>query len=198
MQGKDTVAIEQHVRVGNTITGAWIQHSGGVFVHDYALVLGNDGWPSQYVMTLYTARPHAFLLSVTCGADSATRIVVRDTVATTERVRVQHAYPYGALSILGVELALARARQRHTDSTTILIEWPERRGLSQPLPVRFFGADSVRIGDDMAGRVDQSGRLLALHDGPRDTRRVAHLATAKLLAGFIAADSVAKAARLRP
>jgi hypothetical protein len=37
-----------------------------------------------------------------------------------------------------------------------------------------------------------------LHDGPRDTRRVAHLATAKLLAGFIAADSVAKAARLRP
>jgi hypothetical protein len=196
MQGRDTIAIEQYTRAGNTITGAWIQHQNGVYVHDYALVLRNDGWPDQYVMTLYTQRPHTFLLSVTYGSDSATRIVVRDSVARTERVIVQKAYPIGALSIVGLELALARARQAHTDSTSIILDRAEVKGPSPALPVRFFGADSVRIGDARSGRVDQSGRLLALRDGPRETRRVSTFDAARLTAGFVRADSVLRASRV--
>lgn len=196
IQGKDTVSIEQHTRTGNTITGAWIQHQGGVFVHDYALVLGNDGWPAHYVMTLYTPRPHTFLLSVTYGSDSATRIMVRDSTAVTERVVAQKGYPVGALSILGMELALARARRAHTDSSTIILDRAELRGPSQTLPVKFFGADSVRIGAATWARVDQSGRLLAVREGPRETRRVPSLDAAKLTAGFVAADAAAKAARV--
>jgi uncharacterized protein DUF3471 len=195
-QGKDTIAIEQHVRVGNTITGAWIQHQGGVFVHDYALVLRDDGWPEHYVMTVYTTRPHTFLLSVTYGPDSATRIMVRDSLAATERVATQRAYPVGALSILGMELALARARQAHTDSSTIVLDRAEVHGPATGIPVRFFGGDSVRIGETTWGRVDQSGRLLALREGARETRRVSSFSATKLMAGFIVADSVAKVARV--
>ena len=196
MQGKDTVAIEQYVRSGNTITGEWVQHQGGVFWHDYALVLRNDGWPEHYVMTLYTKRPHTFLLSVTYGPDSATRIVVRDSSAVTERVAAQKAYPVGARSILGIALALARARRAHTDSATIILDRAEARGPSKPLPVTFIGADSARIGGSTWARVDPSGRLLWLRDGARETRRVSSLAVAQLAAGFSAADSAAKAARV--
>jgi hypothetical protein len=195
-QGKDTVSIEQYTRTGNTITGSWIQHQGGVFVHDYALVLRTDGWPEHYIMTLYTPRPHTFLMSVTYGSDSATRIMVRDSGAVTERVAAQRAYPVGALSIVGLELALARVRQAHTDSSSIILDRAEVRGPSQALPVKFLAGDSVRVGASIWARVDESGRLLALREGPRETRRVPPFDAAKLTAGFLAADSAAKAARV--
>lgn len=196
-QGKDTVAIEQYVYTGNTITGQWIQHQGAVYIHDYALVLRNDGWPAQYVMTVYTGKPrHTFLLSVTYGLDSATRIIVRDSSALTERVAAQNAYPVGALSILGAALGLERARRSHSDSTMLWLDRAEVRGLSTPIPVKFFGVDSARIGATVLARVDRDGRLLALRDGPRDTRRVATLDIARLVARFVTADSVAKASRV--
>jgi hypothetical protein len=196
VQGKDTVAIEQYVRTGNVITGAWIQHQSGVYVHDYSLVLRDDGWPAQYVMTLYTSRPHTFLLSVTYGPDSATRIIVRDSVAVTERVVAQKAFPQGALSIVGLALALERVRRTPVDSTVIPLDRAELRGVSPILPVRFFGSDSARIGTATWARVDRDGRLLALREGPRDTRRVSFLPVAKVLAGFMSADSAARAERV--
>jgi hypothetical protein len=196
-QGQDTVAIEHYVRTGNTITGQWIQHQGGVYIHDYALVLGNDGWPAQYVMTLYTSKPrHTFLLSVTYESDSTTRIIVRDSSALTERVAAQNAYPIGALSILGEALALERARGSHADSTMLCLDRAEVRGLSAPLPVKFFGVDSVRIGGSVLARVDRDGQLLALREGPRETRRVASLDVPRLVARFVIADSVARASRV--
>src|SRR4029077_8938855 len=72
--GKDTVAVEQYTRIGNAIAGAWIQNQRGALVHDYALVLRDDGSPAQYVMTLYMPGPHTSLLSVTYGSDSATHL----------------------------------------------------------------------------------------------------------------------------
>lgn len=192
--GKDTVAIEQYSRTGNTITGQWIQHQGGVIVHDYALVLRNDGWPAHYVMTLYMPPRHAYLMSVTYGPDSTTRIVVRDSNAVTDRLVTQKAYPVGALSALGIELALARARRAHTDSSTIVLD--RGQGPSQTLPVKFFGADSVRVGEAMSGRIDRDGRLLALQIGRQETRRVPRLDVAKVAAGFVAADAAADAARV--
>jgi hypothetical protein len=147
-------------------------------------------------MTLYTSRPHTFLLSVTYGSDSATRIVVRDSVAVTERVVAQKAFPQGALSIAGLALALERARRTPVDSTAIPLDRAEIRGVSPILPVRFFAGDSARIGTATWARVDRDGRLLALRDGPRDTRRVSSLPVAKLLAGFVSADSAARAARV--
>ena len=196
LQGKDTVAIEQYIRAGNSIVGAWIQNQGGVYVHDYSLALRDDGWPAQYVMTLYTTRPHTFLLSVTYGADSATRIVVRDSNAFTERVAVQKAFPQAALSIVGVALALERARRAHADSTSIIVDRAEVRGPPAAQPVRFFGGDSALIGAATWVRVDAAGRLLALREGPRETRRVASLPVAKLLSSFVSADSATRAARV--
>jgi hypothetical protein len=195
-QGKDTVAIEYYVRSGNAITGQWIQHQGGVAVHDYTLALRDDGWPEQYVMTLYLSRPHYFLLGVTYGSDSATRIMVRDSSVVRERVVTQHAYPVGALSILATELALARARMAHVDSTSIILDRAEVHGPSPAIPVKFFGADSARIGAATLARVDRGGRLLALRNGQQETQRVSSLPVAKLVAGFIAADSAARAARV--
>jgi hypothetical protein len=196
VQGKDTVAIEQYVRIGNMITGAWIQHQGGVYRHDYSLVLRDDGWPAQYVMTLYTSRPHTFLLSVTYGSDSATRIMVRDSIAVTERVVTQKAFPQGALSVAGLALALERVRRMQVDSTAIPLDRAEIRGVSPVLPVKFFGSDSARIGTATWARVDRDGRLLELREGPRNTRRVSSLPVPKLLAGFVSADSAARAARI--
>ena len=196
LQGKDTIAIEQYVRSGNVITGAWIQNQGGVYVHDYSLVLRDDGWPAQYVMTLYTSRPHTFLLSVTYGSDSATRIIVRDSVAVTERVVAQKAFPQGALSIAGLALGLERVRRTAVDSASIALDRAEIRGVSPRLPVRFFDSDSARIGAATWARIDRDGRLLALRQGPRDTRRVSSLPVAKVLAGFVRADSAARAERV--
>jgi hypothetical protein len=196
MQGTDTIAVEQYVRTGNAIAGVWLQNQGGVYWHDYALVLGTDGWPAQYVMTLYTSRPHTFLLSVTYGADSATRIMVRDAVAATERVATPKGFPVGALSILSLDLALPRARQEHRDSTTILLDRAEVRGPSPPIPVKFFAGDSVRIGPGTMARIDRDGRLLALQQGPRETRRVGSFDLARLGRGFIRADSIARASRV--
>jgi hypothetical protein len=119
---------------------------------------------------------------------------VRDSVARTERVVARKGYPMGALSIVGLELAVARARRMHSDS--IDLDRPEVRGPSPTLPIKFFGVDSVRIGDALMGRVDASGRLLALRDGARETRRVSPFDAARLTAGFVRADSVAKASRV--
>ena len=192
--GKDTVAVEQYTRIGNTITGTWIQSLGGAIVHDYALVLRNDGWPAHYMMTLYMPRPHTYLMSITYGPDTATRIVVRDSTAVTDRIAAQKAYPVGAESVLGVELALARARRARTDSATITLV--RGQGPPQMLPVKFFGVDSVRIGEATGGRIDQNGRLLALHNGAQETRRVPSVDLAKAAAGFIAADAATAAARV--
>lgn len=194
--GKDTTSIEQYVRIGNTITGAWIQRQGEVYVHDYAMVLRPDGWPAHYVMTLYTTRPHTFLISVTYGPDSTTRIMVRDTTAITMRVATTHAYPIAAISALAWDLALTRARGARTDTSTIVVEPVEVRAPPQVLPVTFFGADSVRVGTNMSGRVDRKGRLLALRAGPLETRRVSPFDAAKLTTGFVAAEAAAKAARV--
>ena len=196
VQGQDTISVEQYVRAGNTISGVWLQNQGGVYWHDYSLVLGEDGWPAQYLMTLYTSSPHTFLLSVTYGADSATRVVVRDAAAHTERVGAQKGFPVGALSILGVELALERAHREHADSTSILLDRAEVPGPSQPLPVKFYAGDSVRIGPAILARVDRNGRLMALRQGPRETRRAATLDLPRLARNFVKADSLARAARV--
>jgi Domain of unknown function (DUF3471) len=192
--GKDTVAIEQYTRIGNAIAGAWIQNQGGALVHDYALVLRDDGWPSQYVMTLYLPRGHTYLMSVTYGSDSSTRIVVRDSNSVTTRMIARQSYPVGALSIVGIELALAQARRAHMDSSMIILD--RGQGPSQTLPVKFFGEDSVRVGEVMRGRVDRDGRLLALHVGQQETQRVPRLNVAKVSAGFVAAEAAAAAARV--
>lgn len=195
-QGKDTTAIEQYVRVGHTITGAWIQHQGDALVHNYAMVLGANGWPAHYVMSLYTPRTHTFLVSVTYGPDSATRIMVRDSAAVTMRVPTIRAYPIAAISVLAWDLALARARAPQTDTSTIVVEHVEVPAPAQTLAVKFLGSDSVSIGSGIWARVDRNGRLLALRDGSRETRRVSSLDVAKLVAAWNAADAAAKAARV--
>jgi hypothetical protein len=194
-RGRDTASIEYYTRVGNTITGAWIQHQGSALVHDYAMVLGADGWPAHYVMSLYMPPgPHTFLVSVTYGTDSATRIMVRDSTAVTMRAAAIRAYPVAAVSILAWDLALARAA--HSDTASIVLEYVETKLPARTLPVKFMGGDSVRIGDAMWARVDRSGRLLSLRQGPQETRRVSSLDVARLAAGWNAADAAIRAARV--
>ena len=199
--GADTASIEYYARVGSTITGAWVQHQGAALIHDYAMVLRPDGWPAHYVMSLYIPpKPHTFLISVTYGPDSATRIMVRDSTAVTMRTAVARAYPVGAVSILAWDLALARARAAASatgsDTTSIAVEYVEATLPIRTMPVRFMSGDSVRIGDAMWARVDRNGRLLSLRQGPQETRRVSSFDGARLAAGWNAADAAIRAARV--
>lgn len=201
MLGRDTASIEYYTRVGNTITGAWVQHQGAALVHDYAMVLRPDGWPAHYVMSLYIPpKPHTFLISVTYGPDSATRIMVRDSTAVTMRAAVTRAYPVGAVSILAWDLALARARAAASatgsDTASIAVEYVETKLAPRTMPITFMGMDSVRVGDTMLARVDRSGRLLSLRQGPLETRRVSSFNAARIAAGWNAADAAIRAARV--
>jgi len=196
-QGRDTASIEYYARSGNTITGAWIQHQGAALVHDYALVLAADGSPANYVMSLYMPPgPHTFLISVTYGTDSATRIMVRDSTAVTMRTAVTRAYPVAAISILAWDLALAHARAARSDTASIVLENVEAKVPARTLPVKFLGGDSVRVGDAILARVDRNGRLLGLRQGPLETRRVSSLDVAQIVAGWNAADAAIRAARV--
>lgn len=186
--GADTIAIERYVRLGNTFTGTWVQHQGGTFVHHYALVLGQDGMPSQFVYSLYTPRPHTYLKNIVYGRDSITEIVVRNTTATTRRFAAIPSYPVQDGSVLGWDLALQRAHAAGTD------QWSVVAALDRdPVTIRFMDGDSAAIGDRIRARVAPDGRLLGLHILHEEISRVASLDFDVLVARFRAADAAERA-----
>ena len=195
-QGKDTISIEQYTRAGNTLTGVLVAHLRGTQVHDYVLTLGADGMPARYEMTYsipgVTPAPGAFRsVSITYGRDSATYVTVTDT-ALKQRVAMTRAYPLLGKSVVGLELALARLHSHHTDSANIVVNLPTGPDPSHKpntLPVTFFGPDSARIAGALVARLDRDGRLLVLHAGPAETRRVTSLDVATLVAGFVATNA---------
>ena len=192
IEGKDTISIEQYSRVGNTITGTWVAHQSGTQVHDYVLTLGPDGMPARYEMRLTVLSPPtpAPLKSVTVvyGPDSATSVMVGDSTLT-RRAPMRAAYPWLGRSVMALELALARLRAAHEDSTAILANPPAAPTfVARPIPVQFFSPDSVRVAGVAWARLDPDGRLLSLRSGPSLTRRVPSFDVAKVVAGFAAAD----------
>jgi len=77
--GTDTFAFERYARQGNVVTGSWVVlHPPGVYVHDYRITIGADGFPVHYSMKY--SEP---LADSPSALDSVVLDYGRDTVAYT-------------------------------------------------------------------------------------------------------------------
>jgi len=191
--GKDTFCLEQYSRAGNVISGTWVVlHPPGVFVHDYRIILGNDGVPVQYTMKYSTpgapTPPDLDSLTVTYGRDSAHLAFFRRDSSFTRRVAMHEAYPLLGQSFVGVELALMRLRSLRVDSSTITLHPPSNPASPITLaPVRFFAGDSALVAQVIRVHVGADGRILGLRSGPAELRRVDAFEMSGRVDGFVRA-----------
>jgi hypothetical protein len=188
--GKDTFCFEQYTRKGNVVSGTWVvMHSPGVFVHDYTIALSNDGLPTHYTMKYTTPGdpnpPQLDSVDVVYGRDSATiAFILRDS-SYTRRIAMHDAFPLLGQSWVGVELALTRLRRAHVDSASVTLHPPTQP--SSPITisrVRFVGPDSAELGP-VRMHIDGDARILDLHSGALDMRRVAPIDVRALTDGFV-------------
>jgi len=197
-QAGDTLAIEQYVRQGNTVTGDWVSNQGSTQLHHYTLTLGPDGLPTHYDMRYSVpglAAGPGSLRSVVIdyGADSATYVTTRDS-AVTARVAMRGAVPLLGKSVVGLDLALARLLAAHVDSGRIVVNLPTGPVLTPfVLPVEFQGRDSATIAGTTRARFDAAGRFVGLSSDGVETRRVRALEVDRLIAGFVAEHAAADA-----
>ncbi|HVE32077.1 MAG TPA: DUF3471 domain-containing protein [Gemmatimonadaceae bacterium] len=200
--GKDTFCFEQYSRKGNVVSGTWVvMHSPGVFVHDYTITLSNDGLPTHYTMKYTTPGdpnpPQLDSVDVVYGRDSATIVFILKDSSVTHRVAMRDAFPLLGQSFVGVELALLRLRRMHIDSANVTLHPPTQP--SSPItiaPTRFVGSDTAVLGP-IRMHVSGDARILELHNGALDMRRVAPIDVHALTDGFVkkfAARRVALAA----
>lgn len=190
--GKDTFCFEQYSRKGNVVAGTWVvMHSPGVFVHDYTIALSNDGLPTHYTMKYSTPGdpnpPQLDSLDVVYGGDSATIVFILKDSSFTRRIAMRDAFPLLGQSYVGVELALMRLRRMHIDSESVTLHPPSQPGSPITIaPVRFVGSDSAYL-RSIRMHIATDGRILELHDGAADTRRVAPIDVRALTDGFVTA-----------
>lgn len=197
--GKDTFCFEQYTRKGNVVSGTWVvMHPPGVFVHDYTIALSNDGLPTHYTMKYSTPGdpnpPQLDSLDVVYGRDSATIAFIGRDSSFTRRVAMHDAFPLLGQSFVGVELALTRLRRMHVDSASVTLHPPTQP--SSPItiaPFRFVGSDSAVV-RSVHVHTASDGRILDLHDGARDMRRVAPIDVRALTDGFVKAFAPRRAA----
>lgn len=197
--GKDTFCFEQFSRKGNVVSGTWVvMHSPGVFVHDYTITLSNDGLPTHYTMKYTTPGdpnpPQLDSVDVVYGRDSATIVFILKDSSVTRRVAMHDAFPLLGQSFVGVELALLRLRRMHIDSANVTLHPPTQP--SSPItiaPTRFVGSDSVLVGP-IRMHVSGDARILELHNGTLDMRRVAPIDVRALTDGFVKAFAARRVA----
>jgi hypothetical protein len=190
--GKDTFCFEQYSRKGNVVSGTWVvMHSPGVFVHDYTIALSNDGLPTHYTMKYTTPGepnpPQLDSVDVVYGRDSATIVFILKDSSVTHRVAMRDAFPLLGQSFVGVELALMRLRRMHMDSASVTLHPPTQP--TSPItiaPVRFVGPDSALVGP-IRVHVSGDARILELHNGALEMRRVAPIDVHALTDGFVKA-----------
>jgi hypothetical protein len=197
--GKDTFCFEQYSRKGNVVSGTWVvMHSPGVFVHDYTITLSNDGLPTHYTMKYTTPGdpnpPQLDSVDVVYGRDSATIVFILKDSSVTRRVAMHDAFPLLGQSFVGVELALMRLRRMHIDSASITLHPPTQP--TSPItiaPARFVGSDSVLVGP-IRMHVSGDARILELHNGALDMRRVEPIDVRALTDGFVKAFAARRVA----
>ena len=197
--GKDTFCFEQYSRKGNVVSGTWVvMHSPGVFVHDYTVTLNNDGLPTHYTMKYTTPGdpnpPQLDSVDVVYGRDSATIVFILKDSSVTRRVAMRDAFPLLGQSFVGVELALLRLRRMHIDSANVTLHPPTQP--SSPItiaPTRFVGSDSALVGP-IRMHISGDARILELHNGTLDMRRVAPIDVRALTDGFVKAFAARRVA----
>ena len=188
--GKDTFCFEQYARKGNVVSGTWVvMHSPGVFVHDYTIALSNDGLPTHYTMKYTTPGdpnpPQLDSLDVVYGRDSATIVFILRDSSFTRRVAMHDAFPLLGQSFVGVELALTRLRRMHVDSASVTLHPPSQPNSPITIaPVRFIGSDSAELGP-IRVHIAGDARILELHSGTLDMRRVAPIDVRAVTDGFV-------------
>ena len=194
VRGKDTIAVEQYERVGNTVTGVQVSHQASTVVHDFVLTLGADGMPVRFEMSLSFSdatgniAPSDIRYALEFGADSALLVTGRNNPQTQRIAMKGGAYPsFG--NMFGYDLGLARLRAAHADSGDIVVTnlGGNTATPSRALAARFVGADSALVGTAHV-KVDRDGHLLGWRlAGGGEGRRVPPIDMQKLLAGFSAA-----------
>jgi len=215
--GKDTTAVEQYTRSGNTITGDLVTRAGGTVVNHYVLTLNADGTPATLVVT--PRRPDGTIIAAayasataTFAADSfSTVIAARDTA-----VRRGFALPPGAAKLFpavsgGIspsmamyEVLFTHLRSTKTDSAAFVAVTPTATRPGLPSWVKLHGADSARVWIRFAPptpagpyaqyvRVDATGRVLGFSGRETtqkiEVRRVPSLDVTALATAFAAADA---------
>jgi hypothetical protein len=220
MLGKDTTAVEQFARSGNTITGDLVTRPGGTIVNHYVLTLNADGTPATLVVTprradgtvIATAYASA---AATFAADSfSTVIATRDT---SMRRGFAWSAATGALfpavsggitpSMAMYEVLFAHLRATKTDSAAFIAVTPTAARPGLPSWVKFYGADSARVWirfgpPTPAGpyaqyvRVDATGRVLGFSGRETtqkiEVQRVPSLDMTTLASAFAAADAAGR------
>ena len=191
--GKDTFCLEQYTRTKNVISGTWtVLHVPGVYVHDYRIMLGDDGVPVRYSMKYSTpgaaTPPDLDSLTVDYGPDSATSRFYTQRSVDTRRFAMREAFPLLGQSYVGVELALMRMRRMHLDSSTITLQPPSEPARPVMLaPARFLSGDSALVSQNLRIHVGADGTILGLRSGALELRRVAPFDIAALTDGFVKA-----------
>jgi hypothetical protein len=218
--GKDTTAVEQFVRSGNTITGDLVTRPGGTIVNHYVLTLNADGTPATLVVTprradgTIIATAYASATAMFTADSFSTVIAARDT-----SMRRGFAWPpaTGALfpaisggvtpSIAMYEVLFAHLRATKTDSAAFIAVTPTAGRPGLPSWVRFYGADSARIWIRFAPptpagpyaqyvHVDGAGRVLGFSGRETtqkiEVQRVPSVDIAAFASAFAAADAAGR------
>jgi hypothetical protein len=219
--GKDTTAVEQYTRSGNTVEGDLVVRQGGTVVHHYTLTLNPDGTPATLVVTPRRADgsvvPKSYSTAQsTFTADSVISVLSFDT-SVTRRIGVTRAFPAVNAglcpSMAMYEVMFASLRAAKTDSTSFIMLNPTQVRPGLPSWVKFYGRDSARVWirygpPTPAGpypqyvHVDGSGRVLGFR-GLSTTQKIVvqrrpSLDVAKLAAAFAAADAAGTGIGARP
>lgn len=214
--GKDTTAVEQYTRSGNTIEGDLVVRQNGTVVHHYKLTLNPDGTPATLVITprradgSLVARSYSTAQS-TFTPDSVISVLSLDSTVMTRRIGVNRAFPgvSGGLSpsMAMYEVMFANLRAAKTDSASFIMLNPTQARPGLPSWVKFYGPDSARVWISFAPptpagpytqyvRVDDAGRVLGF-DGLGTTQKIVvhrlpSVDLAKLATAFAAADAAGK------
>lgn len=201
--GKDTVAVEQFRRTGNVIEGDYVTRPGGAIVNHYVMKLDVNNAPSSVQLTQQRADGKPIpngpkSVSVTIGEKETVVVIQRDT-ATTRRFAVSNTYPLLGTSLGMFEVAFTKLRQTKWDSTSFAGLPVNARELPDPIQVKFFAKDSVRLWSaqgPLLFKVDSIGQIMGLNGEATAAKihstRVGSLDMKKLIADFGAADAAGR------
>ena len=203
MLGKDTVAVEQYTRTAEALIGDYVTRPGQAVVNHYTVHFLADGNPGHVILSQTLANGATIPgapkgVQLTIGATESVIAIERDTMIN-RKFAMSKTFPLLGTSFGMLELAFARLRAEHTDSGTFPGLPLDSKVQPDPIPVKFFGADSARFWNSTGAvflRVDQTGKISGLSgratSSPFEGRRVATLDMKKLIAGFAAADAAGK------
>lgn len=201
--GKDTVAIEQFRRTGDVLEGDYVTRPGGAIVNHYVVKFDVNNAPASVMLTQQRADGKPIpngpkSVTMTIG-DKETVVVIQRDTAITRRFAVSNTYPLLGTSLGLFEVAFTKLRKVKWDSTSFAGLPMNARELPDPIQVKFFATDSVRLWTGQGPlylQVDATGRILGLNGDATDAKlhaqRVPSLDMQKLISAFGAADAAGR------